>query len=141
MENRTYARGQPIDETCAAMPRTKARATDFGVRLTELRKAAGYTQAELAATLGTSQRMVAYYETRAEHAPTALLPEMAQALGVTVEELLGIKPVKKTKKTDTRLQRRLQQIEKMEARERRQLLQVIDAFIEREHLRRTRSAA
>lgn len=141
MQTRTYPCGHPTPQTFDPMPRTKARATDFGARLTELRKAAGYTQAELATTLGTSQRMVAYYETRAEHAPPALLPEMAQALGVTVEELLGIKPVRKTKKSDTRLQRRLQQIEKMEARERRQLLQVIDAFIEREQLRRTHRAA
>jgi len=123
------------------MPRAKTRATDFGARLTELRKAAGYTQVELAAALETSQRMIAYYETRAEHAPAALLPRMAEALGVSVEELLGIKPVKRSKKPDTRVQRRLQQIEKMDPRERRQLLQVIDAFIEREQLRRNRNVA
>jgi transcriptional regulator with XRE-family HTH domain len=123
------------------MPRAKARSTDFGARLTELRKAAGYTQVELANALDTSQRMVAYYETRAEHPPAALLPQMAQALGASVEELLGIKPVRRAKKPDTRLRRRLQQIEKMDPKERRQLLQVIDAFIEREQLRRTRTAA
>lgn len=35
---------------------------DFGERLAALRKAAGFTQVELAAELGISQRMVAYYE-------------------------------------------------------------------------------
>lgn len=142
MQNPTYACAQPSPNIGLPMPRAKARSTDFGARLTELRKAAGYTQTELAVALDTSQRMVAYYETRAEHPPAALLPQMAQALGASVEELLGIRPIKRTKKTtDTRLQRRLQQIEKMDPKERRQLLLVIDAFIEREQLRRTRTAA
>ena len=62
------------------MPKAKERTSDFGARLTELRKAAGYTQVELAAALGTTQRMIAYYESRAEKAPAALLPQMAAAL-------------------------------------------------------------
>jgi transcriptional regulator with XRE-family HTH domain len=62
------------------MPKVKERTTDFGARLTEIRKAAGYTQVELAAALGTTQRMIAYYESRAEKAPAALLPQMASTL-------------------------------------------------------------
>jgi len=50
------------------MPKAKAHTTDLGARLTALRKAAGYTQVELAAELGTTQRMIAYYESRAEKA-------------------------------------------------------------------------
>jgi len=142
VENRTYAREHWIEPQYSPMPRAKTRASAFGARLTELRKAAGYTQAELATALDTTQRMIAYYETRAEKAPAALLPQMAQALGVSVDVLLGLKAAKKTKKPDTRLQRRLQQIEKLGPKERRQLLQVIDAFIEREQLRhKTRNAA
>lgn len=34
------------------------------------------------AELGTTQLMIAYYESRAEKAPAALLPKMAAALGV-----------------------------------------------------------
>jgi len=36
--------------------------TEFGARMAGLRQAAGYSQRELAAELGISQRMVAYYE-------------------------------------------------------------------------------
>jgi transcriptional regulator with XRE-family HTH domain len=79
--------------------------------------------------------MIAYYESRAEKAPAALLPKMAAALGVSADELLGIKPVRKGKKPDTQLQRRLQRIEKLDPKARRQITQLLDTFIEREELK------
>lgn len=103
--------------------------TDFGRRLVMLRKVAGYTQVELAKELEVSQRMVSYYEGHSEYPPASLLPRLAEVLGVSADELLGIKPLKKTKKPDTRLQRRVQQIEKLPIKERRQLSLVIDTFL------------
>lgn len=131
-----YTFGQPLTSG-DDMPKAKERATDFGARLTELRKAAGYTQVELAVELGTTQRMIAYYESRAEKAPAALLPQMATALGVSTDEILGIKPLKKGKgkQPDTRLQRRLQRIEKLDPKAKRQITQLLDTFIEREELK------
>jgi transcriptional regulator with XRE-family HTH domain len=79
--------------------------------------------------------MIAYYESRAEKAPAALLPKMAAALGVSADELLGIEPVRKGKKPDTQLQRRLQRIEKLDPKARRQITQLLDTFIEREELK------
>lgn len=117
------------------MPKAKERTSDFGARLTELRKAAGYTQVELAAALGTTQRMIAYYESRAEKAPAALLPQMAAALDASADELLGIKPIKKGKKPDTQLRRRLQRIENLDPKAKRQITQLLDTFIEREELK------
>jgi len=103
--------------------------TDFGKRLVNLRKAAGYTQTELANELGVTQRMISYYEVHSEYPPSALLPKLAQVLNVTADQLLGLKPMKKSKKPDTRLQRRFQQIEKLPTKDRRQLTQLIDTFI------------
>jgi len=75
------------------MPKkTMSAAGNFGARLVELRKAAGYTQGELAAELGVTRRMVAYYEGETEHPPANLLPGLAKALGVTIEQLLGSDP-------------------------------------------------
>ena len=111
----------------------------FGARLSALRKAAGYTQQELAQELGVSRRMVAYYEGETEHPPAALLPSLATALGVTTDELLGVATLrKKAAKPDRRLQRRMQQIERMNPKEKRQALQILDALIEREQLRATK---
>lgn len=112
----------------------------FGVRLVELRKAAGYTQTELANELGVTRRMIAYYEGETEHPPANLLPGLAQALGVKIEALLGSEPLKKSargrKPVNSRLQRRLQQIEKLEPAEKRQILQVIDTLLESAQLKR-----
>lgn len=109
----------------------------FGVRLRELREAAGLSQTALAAEVGVSARMMAYYEGPKSHPPSDLLPALARALGVSVETLLGVEVSKRrAKPTDTRLHRRLQQLEQLEPTEKRQVLQVLDAFIERGKLKR-----
>lgn len=123
------------------MPSKKSnQGSDFGQRMAELRKAAGYTQVELAKELGISQRMISHYEGRAEHPPTGVLPALAKALGVTTDELLGVAPVKKARKSDTCLERRLQQIQKLAPRPRKQIMQLIDTFIEAEQLKQKANA-
>lgn len=109
----------------------------FSERLTELRKAAGFTQQELADEVGVSRRMIAYYEGQSMHPPTTLLPALARALGLSADALLGLTPVKRNgKPVNTRLVRRLQQIEKLEATQKRQILQVIDTLLESAQLKR-----
>jgi len=94
-----------------------------------LLKDAGYSQRELAAELGISQRIVAYYESETDYPPADILPDLAQ--------VLGVKPARsRTKKPqDTRLWRRFKQVEKLPAKKRRQLLQLINTFLEREKLK------
>ena len=136
-KNRGYTMAHRIIVLSDAMPKRKSEdVTGFGERLAALRKAAGFTQAELAEEIGVSRRMIAYYEGETEYPPTALLPDLAQALGVSADTLLGLKPLKKARKTDNRLQRRLQQLEQLEPKEKRQVLQLLDTFIERERLRK-----
>lgn len=137
-KNQGYNLGHQREEWIDSMPRKKIDGMPgFGARLAQMRKAAGYTQVELAAEIGVSQRNIAYYEGQTEHPPGSLLPTLAQALGVTIDELMGVTPIRKAAKTgSSRLQRRLAQIEKLDAREKRQILQFLDTFIERERLRR-----
>lgn len=113
----------------------------FGERLARLRKAASYTQTELAEELGTSQRMIAYYESRSV-APTALLPAIAKALRITVDELLGHAPMRKKepKPRNTRLQRKLQEVEGLGPKEKRQVLQFLDTVLDRERLKKKANA-
>lgn len=137
MQNHTYNDRHPMQPWSMPMPRNKTTPTpDFGQRMVALRKAAGYTQVELAQELGVSQRMISHYEGRAEHPPAGLLPALAKALGVTTDALLGIKPPKKTAKRDTRLERRLQQVQHLDPKPRKQIMQLIDTFIAAEQLKR-----
>ncbi len=125
------------------MPKSKTDTSviGFGERLAQLRKAAGFTQQELANEVGVSRRMIAYYEGQTEHPPTTLLPAIARALKLSTDALLGVaapaaKKPRGAKQADSRLVRRLQQIEKLDPAEKRQVLQVLDAFIERGQLKR-----
>ena len=118
---------------------SKDEPNPFGARLAALRKAAGFTQVELAAELGISQRMVAYYESPTATPPANLLPQIAVVLGVSIDELFGLGAPKRRlvkQDGDSRLRRRLLAIEKLDVTEKRQVLQLIDAFIERDQLKR-----
>lgn len=112
------------------MPKhAKEAVTSFGKRLAMLRKAAGYTQQELADAVDVTRRVIAYYEGETQHPPAALLPELARALRVSSDELLGLAPVKELAKSNRRLQRRLQQFDQLSKRDQEALLRTIDAFL------------
>jgi len=118
----------------AARPKHPAPKTHgFGIRLAQLRKAAGYTQQQLADEIGASRRQIAYYEGESEHPPASLLINLARALNVTTDELLGLHPGRgKTAKplaVSARLERRLKLIERMSPKPKQQLLGLIDTFI------------
>ena len=69
-------------------------AEGFGARLAELRKAAGYTQVQLAEALGMSQRMIAYYESIEDNPLARILLLLSETLGVSTDELLGAAPIR-----------------------------------------------
>jgi len=135
MKNRGYTLGHSHRLGSLFMPKQNVEdLTEFGKRLSALRKQAGYTQTDLAKELGISQRMISYYESDTEYPPASLLPDLVKLLGVTSDELLGITPLKKTRQPDTRLLRRMQQIEKLDSSKKRQVLQMIDTLIEHAQL-------
>lgn len=114
------------------MKRPHPQETDatFGRRLARLRKEAGYSQRDLAPELGISQRMLAYYEAQTEHPPAHLLTKIADALGLTTDQLLGRQriPARSSPKNE-RLLRRLRTVEKLPARARQAVLDHIDALV------------
>ena len=114
---------------------------NFGARLASLRKAAGYTQVEFAAEVGITKRTVAYYEAPGAQPPAHLRPQMAQALRVGADVLLGMAQRRKVKRLATNsLERRLLEIEKLDPKAKRQITQLLDAFIERERLNQRANA-
>ena len=123
------------------MPKRKMQLREdeetFGERLGRLRKAAGYSLRELAEEVGISHRMIVYYEKHAEHPPAHLLPQLARTLGVSTDQFLGIEKVKGNGRArDNRLWRRFSQVEKLPPPKRKQIVQILDAFLESERLKR-----
>ena len=76
----------------AAAQKTKImNKLSFGQRLVQIRKSKGLTQVELGERIGVSQRIIHHYENKAEYPPTQKLIELAQALDMSIDELLGFK--------------------------------------------------
>ena len=137
-ENRDYSLGRPHTGTAAMPKHADPQIQGFGERLAQLRKAAGYTQQQLADEIGASRRQVAYYEGESEHPPAGLLIALAKALSVTTDDLLGMRTGRSkaaTPAVSTRLDRRLKLIERMPPKPKQQLLGLIDTFLAAEQLR------
>jgi len=118
---------------------TTQQQANFGRRLASLRKAASYTQQQLADEIGVTRRMIAYYETESDYPPASLLVDLAKALNTTTDALLGIQPVT-TPKMGQRLHRRFQQVETLEPKARKQIIQLLDTFIEAEQIKQQAKA-
>ncbi len=103
----------------------------FGQRLKRIRQGRALTQQELGDRVGVSQRVVAYYESDDSQPLGALLVELARALEITADELLGIEqlrekvPVKKAS-----IRRRLQQVEELPTADQKAALKFVDALVE-----------
>lgn len=119
------------------MPRKKSVEPEhsFGERLASLRNAAGLSQRQFAKQTGVSQRMIAYYEGRAPLPPGNVLTVFADALDMSVDQLVGNKPPRSSpRRSHPRLWQRFSQIEKLPLRDRKELFNVIDAYLERHRL-------
>jgi len=69
----------------------KAFFRELGARIAALRKEHGLTQTQLAETLDLTQQMVVSYEVGRRRVPVSLLPAIAEALAVSLEQLIGQK--------------------------------------------------
>lgn len=101
----------------------------FGKNLARLRKQAGYTQQQLADEVGISRRMLVYYESQTKHPPTNLLPDLAQALGVTADQILGLEPMEEVSPKNVHFWKQIRKAEDLPASDRRALLQVLDGLL------------
>lgn len=133
-EHRAYTMGHTVRKGLRMSKKINEQLSSFGKRLAKLRKAAGYTQQQLADEIGATRRMIAYYEAESQHPPANMLVDLAKALNVSADILLGIKPVE-TVPLSSRLERRIRQIEKLGPKPRQQITQLIDTFVEAEQLK------
>lgn len=103
----------------------------FGERLSKLRKSRGVTQVQLATMVGVTQRVITYYENEGAQPPGALLVDLAKALKVSADELLGLKPAAERASPRTaRLLKRLARVEKLPPADQRAVLKLVDALCE-----------
>lgn len=103
----------------------------YGQHLAELREAASLTQQQLADQLGVPQSNITFWE-RSEKPPRGeVLPKLAAALNVSVDELLGVTPPKPKRAAAAkgRLQKVFEQASKLPRRQQEKIAEVVAALV------------
>ncbi|MGH7942505.1 MAG: helix-turn-helix domain-containing protein [Limisphaerales bacterium] len=102
----------------------------LGLRLTELRQAAGLTQIQLADKLGVHPSNIGFWELSGTPPRGEVLPKMAHALGVSVDALLGVTPPKpKRQAAKGRLQSVFEAASKLPRRQQEKVAEFVGAFV------------
>ena len=122
-KNRCYGRRVPVK---AADPKFLK---SLGERLTQARKARGLTQNDLADLVGVKQYVVASYETGRNQMPISLVHPLAEALEISVAELLGEVTLEKRRGPVPKLQRQFEAISELPQADQRFFSQMVERFI------------
>lgn len=111
-------------------PEDTAFFEDLGSRIAALRKECGLTQTQLGEMIGVSQQQVVSFEKGRRKVPVSALPKLSKALGVPIEELVGIE-IKPGKRGPTpRLQRQLEQLQKLPRSKQRFVTEMLDTVLQ-----------
>jgi transcriptional regulator with XRE-family HTH domain len=114
----------------AMSPDEKAFFQALGVRIATTRKGLGMTQVQLAEELGIAQQVVASYEVGRRRMPIALLPRLARALAVTVEELIGEETRPGKRGPAPKLLQRMERIRRLPRTKQRFVMDMIDTVLQ-----------
>ena len=103
---------------------------EYGQHLAGLREAAGLTQQQLAERLDVHQSNIAFWERWDKPPRGEVLPNLAHALGVDIDTLLGVTPPKpKRQAAKGRLQRVFENAAKLPRRQQEKVAEFVEAFV------------
>ncbi len=90
----------------------------------------GLSQAQLAQIIGISQNTLSFYEREAGDIPARLVPPLAKALGVSLEEVLGVnQSAAKKRGPKSQLERQLETVADLPRSTQRKIMDVLNALI------------
>jgi len=113
---------------------TSKPAPAFGKQLAALRHARGWTQAELAIRLGTTVKMVTYYEREAENPTRKTIEHIAKVLGVDPVELMGEALNQKTvgkSGPPSHLQQLIQRLATLPRSKQKVVIEMLEGFLQK----------
>ena len=102
----------------------------LGGRVAQRRKELDLTQVQLAEMLGISQQMVASYEVGRRRVPVSMLPALAHALAVQVDDLLGHMTKARAKRGPaSQLQRSIERISELPKPKQRFVMEMLETVL------------
>jgi transcriptional regulator with XRE-family HTH domain len=101
----------------------------LGRRIAERRKAQGLTQTQLGDVLGVTQQQVGHFEVARRRVPVSMLPLLAQALALSVEELLGGEPPKGRKRGPAPKLQQLERLSRLPRAQQQFISKTLDALL------------
>jgi len=103
---------------------------DLGLRMAGARKARSLTQQQVADLLGIAQQSYAQYETGRARIQAAMLPKLAQHLGLTLDELLGLSTSTRAKPgPPSKLDRQIERLRQLPKAKQQLLIAMLDAAL------------
>jgi transcriptional regulator with XRE-family HTH domain len=109
---------------------TKNPRSDMGARIAQARERAGLSQLDVAKKLGITQQSIAALERKANVVRSDTLIKLAQVLGVSVNEVLGVdQPKPKPFVARGRLQQVFEAASRLPRRQQHHILKVLEAFV------------
>ena len=103
---------------------------ELGQRIAHLRKQRGITQVQLAKLLDCSQQRVVTLEKGRRRVPVTDLPVLSKALGIAVDELIGLKAKPAKRGPTPKLQRQLEQLSELPRSQQRFVSQMLDTVLQ-----------
>lgn len=115
----------------AVSPSERAFYVALGRRIAALRKAQGLTQVQLAEAMGVAQQTVAHYEAGRLRLLAGALPNLADQLGVSVEELIGTPARRSPGKRGPapKLQQQLERVQSLPKAQQQAISKVLDSVL------------
>ena len=108
------------------------RTLEIAQRLTRIRQQKAISQREFCAKLEVSQPMMSHYERGERRIPSDLLADMAEILGVSTDELIGLKtPKKNTPEMDAetkKLWKKFQKMSQLPEHDQRAVIRLINSL-------------
>ncbi len=97
-------------------------------RIKKIRRKKGFSQTELGERIGVSQQVITNYERGIREPDIETLLKIAGALEVSIETLIGEKPIKPEDQTSRALKKRFEQIKKLPTEKQKAFITFVDAL-------------
>jgi len=109
----------------------------FSQRLRVARKDKGLTQANLSELTGISRRAIAHYESQGKQPPVKNLKKLAEAIGTTVDSLVGavLDSGNRKDKLSYSISKKVKVIEKLPVRDQKAIFRLINSLAEKNKIR------